>query len=45
MATGGRVLNIVSVADSLLQARTKGYAIIEQLAWQGGFYRTDIGHN
>ncbi|MFK7866001.1 MAG: phosphoribosylamine--glycine ligase [Alphaproteobacteria bacterium] len=45
LATGGRVLNIVSVADSLLQARTKGYAIIEQLAWQGGFYRTDIGHN
>ncbi len=43
-ATGGRVLNFVSVSDNFLEARTKIMRSIKSLNWDGGFYRTDIGY-
>jgi phosphoribosylamine--glycine ligase len=42
-ATGGRVLNFISLSDNFLQAREKIHKCIKKLNWSGGFYRRDIG--
>jgi phosphoribosylamine--glycine ligase len=42
-ATGGRVLNFISLSDDFLQAREEVHKCINQLDWSGGFYRRDIG--
>ena len=42
-ATGGRVLNFISLSDNFLQARDKVHESIKKLDWNGGFYRRDIG--
>jgi phosphoribosylamine--glycine ligase len=42
-ATGGRVLNFISLSDDFLLAREKVHEYIKKLDWNGGFYRTDIG--
>ena len=42
-ATGGRVLNFISLSDDFLQAREKVHECIKELDWSGGFYRKDIG--
>ena len=42
-ATGGRVLNFISLSDDFLQARDKVHESIKKLDWNGGFYRRDIG--
>ena len=43
-ATGGRVLNFVSLYENFLESRTKIINSINSLNWNGGFYRKDIGH-
>ena len=42
-ATGGRVLNFISLSDDFLQASDKVHEHIKKLDWSGGFYRRDIG--
>jgi len=42
-ATGGRVLNFISLSDDFLQARNKVHECIKKLNWSSGFYRRDIG--
>ena len=42
-ASGGRVLNFISLSDDFLQARDKVHEHIKKLDWSGGFYRRDIG--
>ena len=42
-ATGGRVLNFISLSDDFLKARNEVHQCIEKLDWDGGFYRRDIG--
>ena len=42
-ATGGRVLNFISLSDDFLQARDKVHEYIKKLDWSGEFYRRDIG--
>ena len=42
-ATGGRVLNFISLSDDFLEAREKVHQCIKKLNWNGGFYRRDIG--
>ena len=42
-ATGGRVLNFISLSNDFLQAREKIHHCIKKLNWNGGFYRRDIG--
>ena len=42
-ATGGRVLNFISLSDDFLQARNEVHQCIKKLDWNGGFYRRDIG--
>lgn len=43
VATGGRVLNVTARGASLAEARDRAYGMIDQIAWPGGFNRTDIG--
>ncbi len=43
-SNGGRVLNFVCVSEDFLEARTKIHNLINQLSWDGGFYRKDIGY-
>ena len=42
-ATGGRVLNFVSISDDLKKSRDTVINQIEKLNWKNGFYRKDIG--
>ena len=42
-ATGGRVLNFISLSDDFLKARNEVHLCIEKLNWNDGFYRKDIG--
>ena len=41
---GGRVLNFVCLSKDFLEARTKIFDLINQLDWDDGFYRKDIGY-
>jgi phosphoribosylamine--glycine ligase len=43
-ATGGRVLNFVSISDEFSNARKNTQNMLEKLNWPGGFYRKDIGY-
>jgi len=43
-ATGGRVLNVTARGQSLQAAHDRAYAMIRDIGWPEGFYRTDIGH-
>ena len=43
-ATGGRVLNFISLSDDFLKARDEVHKCIKKLDWNGGFYRRDIGY-
>ena len=42
-SVGGRVLNFVSISDDLKVSREKLIKKIENLNWEDGFYRKDIG--
>ena len=44
VATGGRVLCVTALGDSLRQAQRAAYAAIAGLHFDGMQYRTDIGH-
>ena len=43
-AIGGRVLNFVALSDEFISASQMIYKRLDELDWQGGFYRKDIGH-
>jgi phosphoribosylamine--glycine ligase len=43
-ATGGRVLNFVSIAEDFNIAKKNTVNNLEKLDWSGGFYRKDIGY-
>lgn len=42
IATGGRVLSVVSTADSFHQARQQAYEVIKGIKLDGAHYRSDI---
>ena len=44
LATGGRVLNFISLSNNFLDAKTEVIKNLEKLSWSGGFYRKDIGY-
>ena len=44
ISSGGRVLSVTSVAESLQIARDLSYARIERIQLKGSHHRTDIGH-
>jgi phosphoribosylamine--glycine ligase len=39
---GGRVLNVVGTGPSIIEARARAYAAVEQIHFDGIQYRTDI---
>ena len=43
IATGGRVLSVVAVADTFASARTAAYSALEKISLEGSHYRKDIG--
>lgn len=43
VATGGRVLNVTAVGDSVADAQARAYAAVDRIDWPGGFCRRDIG--
>lgn len=44
VSSGGRVLSVTSVSDSLQNARDLSYARIQKIQLEGSHHRTDIGH-
>ncbi|MGB1985944.1 MAG: phosphoribosylglycinamide synthetase C domain-containing protein, partial [Candidatus Poseidoniaceae archaeon] len=44
VSSGGRVLSVTSVAQSLREARDLSYKRIQQISLEGSHHRTDIGH-
>jgi phosphoribosylamine--glycine ligase len=42
-ASGGRVLNVTAIGDTLRQAVDSAYAGVSVIDWPGGFCRRDIG--
>ena len=44
VSSGGRVLSVTSVAQSLQEARDLSYKRIQQISLEGSHHRTDIGH-
>jgi phosphoribosylamine--glycine ligase len=43
IATGGRVLNVTALGDSVQDAQQRAYAAVDRIDWPGGFCRRDIG--
>jgi len=43
LATGGRVLGVVALSDSIKQARVDAYKAVDLIDWSEGFCRRDIG--
>jgi phosphoribosylamine---glycine ligase len=39
---GGRVLNVVGTGPTIIEARARAYAAVEQIHFEGMLYRTDI---
>ena len=44
ISSGGRVLSVTSVADSLQKARDSSYQRLAQITLDGSHHRSDIGH-
>jgi phosphoribosylamine--glycine ligase len=44
LTDGGRVLCVVGAGNSVRAARDAAYSGVREIAWDGAFYRNDIGH-
>lgn len=44
VTSGGRVLCVVGLGDSVAQAAGKAYAAVDQIGWEDAYFRRDIGH-
>jgi phosphoribosylamine--glycine ligase len=42
--SGGRVLCVCALGDTVAQAQKTAYAACEQVSWKGAFHRNDIGY-
>jgi phosphoribosylamine---glycine ligase len=43
IATGGRVLNITALGETVAEAQRQAYRAVDAIDWPGGFCRRDIG--
>ncbi|WEZ84206.1 phosphoribosylamine--glycine ligase [Rhizobium sp. 32-5/1] len=43
VATGGRVLNVTAMGDTVGAAKATAYAALAKVKWENGFSRSDIG--
>ncbi|MBO0661273.1 phosphoribosylamine--glycine ligase [Jiella sp. MQZ9-1] len=44
VAVGGRVLNVTATGSTVKDAAARAYAMVDQVGWDHGFFRSDIGH-
>ncbi|MCF6193701.1 MAG: hypothetical protein L3J46_05140 [Kangiellaceae bacterium] len=44
VTSGGRVLCVVGLADSVSDAQSLAYKRVKTIDWQNVYYRDDIGH-
>ena len=44
VTAGGRVLGVTAAAESLEQALSRAYQALSEIAFEGMYYRRDIGH-
>ncbi len=44
VTSGGRVLCVTALGDSVSQARLNAYKAVEAISFEGAFYRSDIGY-
>ncbi|MCF6236942.1 MAG: phosphoribosylamine--glycine ligase [Gammaproteobacteria bacterium] len=44
VTAGGRVLCACALGDSVGQAQQRAYQLVDQISWNGMFYRKDIGY-
>ena len=43
-SNGGRVLNVVARSNDFKSARNETLKLLDEIKWENGFYRKDIGH-
>ena len=44
LAIGGRVLNVIATTENFKNSRDDVIKLINDLNWDNGFFRKDIGH-
>jgi phosphoribosylamine--glycine ligase len=44
VTTGGRVLCVCALGDTVREAQSRAYALVQQIQWEGMYYRNDIGY-
>lgn len=44
VTSGGRVLCVVGLGDSVARAAEASYDAVRKICWEGVYYRSDIGH-
>jgi phosphoribosylamine--glycine ligase len=44
VTSGGRVLCAVALGDTVAEAKSEAYKLVEKITWKGVYYRRDIGH-
>jgi phosphoribosylamine--glycine ligase len=44
VTNGGRVLCAVALGNSVTEAQTNAYQVVDKISWNNMYYRTDIGH-
>ena len=44
VTSGGRVLCVTALGDSVTAAQKRAYEVVNQVHWDNVYYRTDIGH-
>jgi phosphoribosylamine--glycine ligase len=43
VTSGGRVLCVCALGDTIQEAQTNAYAVINRIHWENAYFRTDIG--
>ncbi len=44
VTSGGRVLCVTALGETVASAQQRAYAVLRQIRWNGAHYRTDIGY-
>jgi len=44
VTAGGRVLCVVALGNSVTEAQSLAYKAVDDISWNGAYYRTDIGY-
>ena len=44
VTSGGRVLCVVGLGDTVANAASEAYDAVEKISWEDAYFRRDIGH-